>query len=79
MSKPEEIKQIKVTRGCGASGKSLVAGKVYTVPEQVSEADARLLIVLGKAVAFVKPEKSAGKADDKPTDPPAGGDSSQGA
>lgn len=44
---------IKVTRGCGASGKSLVAGTVYAVPGDVSRADADLLIRLGKAQAAV--------------------------
>ena len=40
---------IKVLRGCGASGKSLTAGTVYSVPAQVSQKDADLLIRLGKA------------------------------
>jgi hypothetical protein len=41
---------IKVLRGCGASGKSLVAGTVYAVPREVSESDARLLVQIGKAI-----------------------------
>lgn len=40
---------IKILRGCGASGQSLDAGQVYSVPEEVSQSDARILVNLGKA------------------------------
>jgi hypothetical protein len=51
---------IRVLRGCGASGRSLVAGTVYAVPGDVSEADALLLVQLGKA----EPSSTAPQADD---------------
>lgn len=41
--------KIKVTRGCSASGKSLEAGKIYSVPEDISEVDAAILISMKKA------------------------------
>lgn len=50
------MEAIKVTRGCGASGRSLQAGTVYTVPAQVSEADASLLVRLGKAELYEAPK-----------------------
>lgn len=40
---------IKILRGCGASGASLAAGRVYAVPIEVSEKDAAILVRLGKA------------------------------
>ncbi len=46
---------IKIIMGCSASGQSLVGGETYTVPDQVSDEDARLLILLGKAMAVVTP------------------------
>lgn len=47
---------IKTLRGCGASGQSLIAGTVYAVPSEVSQADADLLIRLGKAIETAEPE-----------------------
>ncbi len=60
----EAMEAIKVTRGCGASGKSLTAGTVYTVPAHVSLADAALLVRIGKA-EFVEaqPQKKRGGRD----------------
>lgn len=50
------MEAIKVLRGCGATGgKSLAAGTVYAVPGEVSDADAGLLIRLGKAEAVETP------------------------
>ena len=41
---------IRILRGCGASGgASLQSGRVYSVPEEVTRADAELLVRLGKA------------------------------
>ena len=42
---------IRILRGCGASGVSLAAGTVYTVPSEVSDRDADILVRLGKAEA----------------------------
>jgi len=49
---------VKILRGCGATGgQSLLAGRTYAVPSEVSEKDADLLIRLGKAeVAELLPE-----------------------
>lgn len=46
---------IRILRGCGASGVSLAAGTVYTVPGEVSERDADILVRLGKAEAVAAP------------------------
>jgi hypothetical protein len=48
---------IRVLVGCGASGKSLAPGTVYTVPDEVSHDDAALLVRIGRAV----PAENAGK------------------
>lgn len=48
--------RIRILRGCGASGRSLVAGRVYAVPADVSRADADLLIRLGKAEKAAAPD-----------------------
>lgn len=45
------MKRIFVTESCGASGASLRAGEVA----EVSDADARILIALGKARAYAEP------------------------
>lgn len=58
--------QIKILRGCGASGKSLEAGRIYSVPDEVSGRDAEILTRLGKAEAYEKPaeaERKKTKAD----------------
>jgi len=44
--------KIKVTAGCSVTNQTLSAGNVYTVPEQVSEADAKVLLRLNKAVVL---------------------------
>lgn len=58
---------IKVLIGCGASGKSLVAGHTYAVPDEVSVRDADILIRMGKAEACAKKEtrKAAAKNGDE--------------
>lgn len=54
---------IKIIRGCGASGQSLQAGRVYAVPGEVSERDAHLLVQIGKAEAHAdtQPVKEAAR------------------
>ena len=44
--------KIKVTAGCSVTNQTLSAGKVYAVPEQVSEADAKVLLRLNKAIVL---------------------------
>lgn len=58
------MQKIKVLRGCGASGESLVAGETYAVPEEVSEKDAGILVRLGKA-EFLIDEAAAQDAADE--------------
>lgn len=60
----DNISAIKVLRGCGASGVSLVAGAVYAVPAQVSEKDAGILIQLGKAEATAEAKPKVKKDKD---------------
>lgn len=55
---------IKVIRACGASGNSLEAGRIYSVPGEVSEKDASALIRMGKAEAC-QVKKSAEAAGEK--------------
>ncbi len=58
--KKAAIKAIKPLVGCGASGDSLVAGKTYKVPADVSARDAGILIRMGKAEEVeVKPKAKA--------------------
>lgn len=52
----EKTGSIKVLVGCGASGRSLVAGHTYAVPDEVSVKDADILIRMGKAEACAKKE-----------------------
>jgi len=68
------IERIKATRNTLADGAHLTAGQEYDVPKDVSEASAKALIRIGKAVevlverppapAPTEPEKPATK--DKP-------------
>jgi len=44
-----KITAIRITRGTRAAGKPLAAGKTYKVPGEVSQADARTLVQMGKA------------------------------
>lgn len=60
------IQAIKVLTGCGASGKSLAADTVYTVPGEVSEADAALLVRMGRAELAEIPAKPAKPTRRKP-------------
>ena len=54
--------KIKVIKACGASGESLEAGKTYSVPDQVSEKDAVILVGMGKAEKVATPKsKQAGE------------------
>jgi len=53
-------KKIKVIRSCGASGKSLEAGKIYSVPEDVSEIDASILVTMKKAEYIQTVEENVG-------------------
>lgn len=55
----QPIEAIRTLVGCGASGASLTAGKVYAVPAQVSDKDARILITVKKAVAITAEEAKA--------------------
>ena len=57
------MKSIRIIRGCGASGASLLAGKVYAVPAEVSDADAGILVRLGKA----EPAEAVEAVPDAPT------------
>ncbi|MBT9168754.1 MAG: hypothetical protein DDT19_02102 [Syntrophomonadaceae bacterium] len=41
--------KIKVLRGCGANGKSLEAGRIYSVPDEVSAEDANILLLMNLA------------------------------
>jgi hypothetical protein len=52
---------IRVTRNTSASGKDLTAGRWYRVGVDLSEADARTLVRMGKAApaAAEAPEKAA--------------------
>lgn len=59
MSKPP-ISRLFVLDSCQAGGEHLQEGETYDVPGQVSEADARLLIKLGKGRA-AEPETEAEK------------------
>jgi hypothetical protein len=52
--------KIKVTAGCSVTNQTLSAGNVYTVPEQVSEADAKVLLRLNKAIVL-KAEPTTGE------------------
>lgn len=45
---------IKILRGVGVSGKSLEAGKIYKVSDEVSLKDAQLIVAMGKAVAVTE-------------------------
>jgi len=54
------IKAVKAIRGSVASGKSIVAGLVYRVPQDIESRDARILIQSKKAVQITpepEPEK----------------------
>jgi hypothetical protein len=53
------MKAIRVIHSCQVSGGEVVLeGQVYTVPEQVSEADAALIVRIGRA-EFIEPEPEA--------------------
>ena len=58
-----DIKAIKPLVGCGASGQSLIAGQVYTVPDDISLADAEVLIRMGKVEPAREKKKRSKKAD----------------
>ncbi|MEW5708774.1 MAG: hypothetical protein AB1830_07705 [Pseudomonadota bacterium] len=60
------IDAIRILRGCGASGRSLAAGTVYRVPEEVGAEDAAALVRLGKAEACAA-EPGEGTASEEPT------------
>ena len=55
------MEAIRILRGCGASGQPMEAGRVYSVPGEVSEADAAILVRMGKAEAAEKPKPAAAR------------------
>lgn len=57
--------RLTVLRNCGASGRSLEAGRVYAVPEEVSQADARILVQIGKAAYHEDSAEPAPTAADR--------------
>jgi len=59
------IDAIRVLVGCSASGKSLEPGTVYTVPDEVSQEDAALLVRIGRAVPAESVGKRKRKRDDE--------------
>lgn len=83
-----EHMKIKATRNTSASGVDICKGVTYAVPKDLSEADAKLLVRIGKAELVAdgdeaKPKaaaktgsKSGGKAAAKPAD--GGSSESQG-
>lgn len=58
----DKISSIKITSSTRAAGKSLEAGETYKVPSQVSAADAKTLIQIGKAEALEN--KKSGKKEE---------------
>lgn len=58
------MQAIRILRGCGASGQSLEAGRVYAVPSEVSASDAALLVRIGKAEAH-EPQSSAAVSEQR--------------
>jgi len=62
--------EITALRNTGAGGKSLVEGKRYKIPTDVSSEDAKALVRMGKAEIYVDPEvlaarKKAGEEAEK--------------
>lgn len=56
------MKAIKIISKCAASGQHLSEGKVFKVPDQVSEEDAVRLVRMGRAE---EAEPKSGKAEPK--------------
>lgn len=61
------MKAIRILSKCAASGLHLAAGKVFTVPSEVSAEDAGRLVRMGRAVE-VEPKPSKAKAEPKQGD-----------
>ncbi len=57
--------KIKILSGCCASGRSLVEGDIYNIPDDVNDDDAKILIRLGRADGVETPAKK-----DKPKPKP---------
>jgi hypothetical protein len=54
-----DINRIKIIRNSVASGRDVFVGEKYTVPDDISAKDARLLVMLGKAVRLKAKEPAA--------------------
>lgn len=66
MQKNEKpIEKITAIRNTRAGGKALGSGKVYSVPGDVSQADAKTLVKMRKAVIGAVENKDSAKAKDK--------------
>lgn len=50
---------IRILSNCLASGQPLEAGRVYRVPAEVSQADAEVLLRMGRAVEVDGPAEQA--------------------
>lgn len=59
------VARIRIERGCLAAGQALLAGSEYDVPAQVSEADALLIVRIGKA-QFVEVTEAPAPAEKPP-------------
>lgn len=57
------MNKIKIIRSCGASGKTHLANKICSIPDDITFEDARELVRIGKAIPIATSKVSSTKGE----------------